>query len=165
MIRATDKAENVSENRVSFTVDRIPAPTFEEFTGRIEEVDEIFISGRSLPNLQVILAFEKEGHVFQEEIVADDTGHWEFRAQNFLAVGGYTVKAFAVSSDGIDGLPSEIKKLNVYKEGELYRIGPWAIPYMTLAAILAIVIGVILLLILIVFPMRWIAIARRRKRR
>ncbi|MBD3248151.1 hypothetical protein GF382_02575 [Candidatus Falkowbacteria bacterium] len=149
IVRAYDRANNVTSATVSFKVETIAAPEIKDYTAEISPGDKFFISGTALPDVSVEVYTEKEGGEFTtHRVEVDKDGNWFLVVDEKLADGRYTAWAKAINANGLHSQDSP--RVSFLVSAPIFaQIGSFVINYFTV--LVSLLFMVVLIAILVVY--------------
>ena len=150
LIQAFDKAENYSVATEEFTIKPLQAPTFTEHPKELQSGEILKVSGESkYPNSQIVIWLQREKDEPKSfNIESDQDGKFIFMADEKLGDGIYKLWAEVIDGRGAKSLSSE-KLTIVVAQPALFRIGTWAVSF--LSVIIPLITLIIALLFIILY--------------
>jgi len=106
-MRVYDRAQNVAETKIPFTVAPIATPTIDPVTQEFEEGMALTLSGRGVPDGSVTMYIEHDDNVGTEYANTDSSGIYRFGSAGILAPGVYSISATARDARGAQSKKSE----------------------------------------------------------
>jgi len=160
LIKAIDRAGNLTLATVNVTIEGIEAPIITDYPSRVTQGNDLTVDGTSLPDVKIIVSIEKDGEeAGRGNTKADSRGEWKYNHSGDLLRGNYTMVAIAEDSRGAQSFPSDTVSFSVSSPLFL-KFGKVAIDYLTT------MITLIILIVLFVGGIfyGWYAVTGWRKR-
>jgi len=150
-VKAVDEAGNKTLSTSEAKIESILAPEITVCQDVFRAGEEaLFIEGSALPNIEVIIFFEREGKLITKwQVSSDEHGNWSLREEGLFKSGIYTISARAKDSRGAISNPSKECLVKVILQG--FSLGPWIIGYraLTFIFIILLLIGILVLVYLL----------------
>ena len=156
LIKAIDKAGNVTVSTGEFVIDPIEAPVITDYPRELKSSDKFFISGTAVSNATINVYIQKDNKILKKTTESDKNGNWFLINDAHLENGRYVAWAEAINSNGLKSNFS--KKISFLVTPPIFaRIGSFVINYFTV--FVSLLFMIILIVILLVYL---VGIVRRR---
>ena len=148
LVKAIDAAGNETYSEQKFYISAIDTPVIVSYPKELTSTANFYISGTSLPNVEIKLNIQKEGTLITKTTKSDQDGNWFLLNDDTLPNGNYVAW---VKAKNANGLTSE----NSVKVGFLVsppiftRIGDFIVNYFTVFVSLLFLILLIIILAII----------------
>lgn len=153
-VKAIDQAGNSQESLTFLNIESIPSPEILVYPEIYVAGEELFyVSGTALPNLIVIISFEKNEKLIRSwEVKSNENGDWSFSTNEIFKSGKYLISAKSKDQRGAISYPSLKHQIKVVLTG--ISIGPLTITYQVLFFILVILIILIVVVVICLISLK-----------
>jgi hypothetical protein len=140
LIKVIDQAGNETISTADFEVQPIESPLVKNYAKEIKSSDQFFMSGTSLPNVNVNIYIQnQDNRVLASAVHSDQNGNWFFLGQPDLKNGRFVAWAEAENQEGLRSMPSE--KVSFLVSPPVFAvIGDFVINYFTVFASLIFIV-------------------------
>ncbi|MDO8558519.1 MAG: cohesin domain-containing protein [bacterium] len=150
-VRAYDRAENHREAFAEFTIGTLEPPVITAYAKTISSDEVIFLEGKAIPNITVIVAIERVDGTQRvtREVASDADGSWTFLGKQFRGAGQWRITA---QSKNAQGAVSE-RKAEVAFEilSSVIHIGSYTLTYASAYGMGGSVLSLLSVIVLIAF--------------
>ena len=131
-----DKAGNQATARIDVTVKEVQVPVITQYSKRINQGDELVVSGKAEPDTQIEVLFTKEdGGKFVGKVTADKNGAFTLVYTEDVGAGVYEMMARAGTPEGSFSAYTE-GRIVVIENVKLLRIGLFVMNWLSLILIM-----------------------------